>query len=114
MSIRELQDSCALCRARIDCCSVVEGLDAWVEKRDRAGVVCSPDVAKDADGLVCAPEEAAGHECKEQEDTVDKLEGGAGERELVAEPVDVEEGRGELVEDERWCVEVHEGSLMIH
>jgi hypothetical protein len=90
---------------------VVVGFDGGVQEGDRPGFVGGPDVAEDLDGLVGAPEEAAGHEGQEQEDAVDELQGGAGEGELVAEPVDVEEGGGELVEDEGWGVEVHEGAL---
>lgn len=33
--------------------------------------------------------------------------------ELVAEPVDVEEGGGEFVEEEDWGGEVDEGSLQV-
>jgi len=75
------------------------------------GLDGGPDVLVHADGLVGAPDEAAGEEDEEEEEAVVELEAGAGEVELVEEPVDVEEGGGELVEDEGWGVEVDEGAL---
>lgn len=75
------------------------------------GLDSGPDVLVDAEGLVGAPDEAAREEDKEEEDAVVELEAGAGEVEFVEEPVDVEEGGGELVEDKGWGVEVDEGAL---
>ena len=72
---------------------------------------CGPDVLVYADGLVGAPEEAAAEEAAEEQDPVVPLGPGAGHVQLVEEPVEVEEGGGELVEDERWAVEVDEGAL---
>ena len=46
-------------------------------------------VRVDEDGLVGAPDHAAEEEGCEEGDTVVELEGGAGQVELVAEPVDV-------------------------
>ena len=111
MAVGEVQHGGALRGAGVGSGDVVVGFESGVEESDRPGFVGRPDVAEDLDGLVGAPEEAAGHECQEQEDAVDELQGGAGEVELIAEPVDVEEGGGELVEDEGWGVEVHEGAL---
>ncbi len=73
-----------------------------------------PDVLIDADGLVGAPDEAAGEEGDEQEDAVVELGARAGHVDLVEEPVEVEEGRGELVQDEGRAVVVDERSLMTH
>ena len=70
-----------------------------------------PDVLGHADGLVGAPEEAAAEEAGEEEDAVVPLGAGAGHVELVEEPVEVEEGGGELVEDEGGAVEVDEWAL---
>lgn len=72
-----------------------------------------PDILVHSDGLVGAPDEAAGEEDEEEEEAVVQLEAGAGEIELVEEPVDVEERRGELVEDEGRGVEVDEGALKV-
>ena len=69
------------------------------------------DVGEDTGGVVDAPEEAGGEEGGDEEDAVVELEGGAGEAELVEEPVDVEEGGGELVEDEGRGVEVEDRPL---
>ena len=70
-----------------------------------------PDVLVDADGLVGSPEETAAEEGDEEEDAVVPLGEGAGHAEFVEEPVEIEEGGGEFVEDERWAVEVYEGAL---
>jgi hypothetical protein len=61
--------------------------------------------------LVGTPNEAAAEEGGEEGDAVVKLAPGARHVELVEEPVDVEEGGGELVEDENVRVVVEEGSL---
>lgn len=111
MSICEPQDIGFLHRAGVDGGKIVERLDARVEEGDGSGVIGGPDVAEDFNRLICTPEQAAGHECQEQEDAVDELEGRAGERELVAEPVDIQEGRRKLVKDKGRGVEVDEGSL---
>lgn len=70
-----------------------------------------PDVLVDADGLVGAPDETAAEEGDEQEDAVVELGARARHVDLVEEPVEVEEGRGQLVEDEGWTVVVDERSL---
>ena len=70
-----------------------------------------PAVLVDAQGLVGAPQETAAEEGGEEEDAVVPLGAGAGHVELIEEPVEVEEGGGELVEDEGGAVVVHEGSL---
>ena len=72
---------------------------------------CRPDVLGDADGLVRAPQQATAEEAREEEDAVVPLGAGAGHVQLVEEPVEVEEGGRELVEDEGGAVEVDKGSL---
>ena len=62
-------------------------------------------------GGVRAPADAAEEEGEREQGAVDGLVDGAGEVELVAEPVDVEEGGAELVEEEDGAVEVDEWSL---
>jgi hypothetical protein len=69
------------------------------------------DVVPQTAGDVGAVQQAGAGKGAQQEDAVDELQRAAGEVELVAEPVDVEEGRGELVEDEGGCVVVDERSL---
>ena len=71
----------------------------------------SPDILVYPDGLVCAPKEAAGKERGEKQDAVIPLHAGAGEMQLVEEPVNIEKGRGELVENESRSVKIHEGAL---
>lgn len=71
-----------------------------------------PDVLGDADALIGAPEEATAEEGGEEEETVVPLRAGASHVEFVEEPVEVEKGGGELVEDEGWAVEVYEGPLV--
>lgn len=83
-------------------------------KAGRTGVFvvqAGPDVLVDAHGLVRAPEEAAGEEGEEEQDAVVPLCARARHVQLVEEPVDVEEGGGELVEDEGRAVEIDKGSL---
>ena len=84
----------------------VPGLLAIVVQR-------GPDVLRHADGLVGAPEQAAAEEAGEEEDAVVPLGAGAGHVELVEEPVEVEEGGGEFVEDEGGAVEVDKGTLYV-
>lgn len=71
----------------------------------------SPDVLVHAVVLVRAPDQAAAGESGEEGDGVDELQGAAGHAQLVEPPVDVEEGGGELVEDEVDAVVVDERSL---
>lgn len=61
---------------------------------------CGPDVLVHTHALVGAPEQAAGGEGGDEGDAVDELGGGARHAELIHEPVDVEEGGRELVQDE--------------
>lgn len=58
-----------------------------------------------------SPDNPTGEECGCEKGAVDGLVDGAGEVEFVAEPVDVEEWGGELVEEEYGGVEVDEWSL---
>ena len=71
----------------------------------------APDVLIDAEGGVGSPDETAAGEGGDKEHAIVPLEFGAGELELVEEPVDVEEGRGELIEDEYGAVVVEIWSL---
>ena len=68
-------------------------------------------VVENADRLIGAPAQTAAEEGTEQHDAVVELDFGTGHVELVAEPVDVEKGRRELVKDEGWGVKVDKGSL---
>ena len=70
-----------------------------------------PDVLGDADGLIGAPEQATAEEASEEEHAIIPLRPGAGHVQLIEEPVKVEEGRGELVEDKRRTVEVDKRTL---
>lgn len=69
------------------------------------------DVCENSYGLVGAPNKAAGEEGEEEHDAIVELDFGASKVELVAKPMDIKEGGGELVEDEGWAIEVYEGSL---
>ena len=79
--------------------------------RDAREVHGGPEVLVDAQRLVRTPEETATEEGDEQEDAVDELGERASHVEFVEEPVEVEEGRRELVEDKRGGVEVDERAL---
>ncbi len=81
-----------------------------VGRRGR-GAQAAPHVGVDDGRLPGAPDEAAGEEGHEQGDAVVELGLGAGHVELVEEPVDVEEGGGELVEDEDGGVVIEVGAL---
>ena len=70
----------------------------------------SPNIRNNAGGLVGAVNEAAGEEGNNQGDAIIKLERRACEAELVAKPVDVEEGRGQLPEDEDAAIVIEEGA----
>ena len=70
-----------------------------------------PDVLGDADGLIGAPEQATAEEAGEEKHAIVPLRSGAGHVQLIEEPVKVEEGRGELVENKRRAVEVDKWSL---
>nr|POE99357.1 hypothetical protein CFP56_52750 [Quercus suber] len=101
------------------------GLDAGVVETDVAGAAVAAgvvvhedgrlavtrldggvDVVEDIEGAVQAPANATAEERGGQECAVDGLVDGAREVELVAEPMDVEKGRRELVEKEYWGIEV--------
>ena len=68
-------------------------------------------VAEDPDGRVDAPDDAAAEEGAGEEGAVDGLVDGSGETELVAEPVNIEEGTAEFVEEEYRGGEVDERAL---
>jgi hypothetical protein len=63
--------------------------------------------------LIGPPDEAAAEECHKQTDSIVELDFGASEIQLVAEPVDVQEGGGEFVEDEDRAVVVEERALVV-
>ena len=63
-------------------------------------------------GGVRAPADAAEEERESEQGAVDGLIDGTSEVKLIAEPVDVEEGRAELVEEEDGAVEVDEWTLL--
>ena len=94
------------------CCQSVQCPARYAGLEVRVPVPIGPvHVAEDPDGAVDAPDQAAAEECDDEEDAVDGLVDGAGEFELVAEPVDVEEGAAQLVEEEDGGGEVDEGAL---
>lgn len=55
--------------------------------------------------------DAAGEKRAQEEEPINKLRTGAGQADLVAEPVDIEEWRGELKKDKYWGVEIDERAL---
>jgi hypothetical protein len=69
------------------------------------------NILEDDDRVISTPQDAAAEEGGEKTQAVDELDSPAGEVEFIAEPVDVEEGGGELEEDEDWSVEVDEWAL---
>ena len=70
-----------------------------------------PDVLVHAERVVGAPDQAAAEEDRQKQHAVIPLELAAGHVELVAEPMDVEERGGKLVENEDRAIVVAEGSL---
>ena len=72
---------------------------------------CRPDILVNADGLISAPEQATAKEAGEEEHAIVPLRPGSSHVKLIEEPVKVEEGGGQLVEDEGRAVEVDERSL---
>ena len=74
--------------------------------------VRSKDILEHHDGVVHAPYDARGKERAEQHHSVNELDLAARELELVAEPVDIEEGAAELKEDKHRRVPVHERALV--
>lgn len=71
----------------------------------------SPNILGDADRLIGAPEQATAEKAGEEEHAIVPLRSGAGHVKFIEEPVKVEEGGGELVEDEGGAVEVDERPL---
>ena len=61
--------------------------------------------------MVAAPNQSGEEEGGQEHDPITPLQRAARHIQLVAEPVHVEEWRGELVEHEGWRVVVYEGSL---
>lgn len=59
-----------------------------------------PDILIHIDGLPSSPDESTGEECEEEQHAVVPLGFAPGHVELVEEPVEVQERRRELVEDE--------------
>lgn len=74
-------------------------------------VDCRPHVLVHARGLISAPDETAAEEGREEHDAVVELGTGASHVELVEEPVEVQERRRELIEDEGAAVVVDERPL---
>ena len=79
----------------------------------KKGVVAErfPHVGEDDHGHVAAPYEAAAEEGGDETDAVDELRERAGHAELVEEPVEVEKGRGEFVQEDAGAVVVYKRSL---
>ena len=69
------------------------------------------DIAEDQVAAVVAPDNATAEEGRSEECAVDSLVDGAGEVELVAEPVNVEERARKLVQKEDRSVVVEERAL---
>ena len=72
---------------------------------------CSVDILGHLVGLVGSPDETAAEEGKNESKSVVELPLGAGQTELVKEPVDVEEDRRKLPKNEGGAVVVDKGTL---
>ena len=77
----------------------------WLEVQPRPDVLIHPDT------LVCTPQQPTAEERDEEYDAIIPLRLRARHLQLVEEPVHVEEGRGDLIEDERRAVEIDKRSL---
>lgn len=64
-------------------------------------------------GLADAPDQTGREEGEEQDDAIVELDLSSGQTQLVAEPMNVEEGGRQLVEDEDGGIVVQEGSLYV-
>ena len=71
----------------------------------------SPYIPIHAYRLVGAPNQAAATKAQQEQNAVDKLSRGSGHAGLVEEPVDIQEGCRELVEDQIHAVVIHERPL---
>lgn len=69
------------------------------------------DVLGHSPRAICSPHETTGEEGDDEKASVDSLIDRTCETELVAEPVDVEEGSRQLMEQKNRAVEVNEWSL---
>ena len=78
---------------------------------DRVHLQDCPDVSEDADRLICTPYKSGTEKRCEERDAIVPLQLSSRHVEFVTEPVNVEKGRGEFVEDEHWAVIVYEGPL---
>lgn len=74
-------------------------------------VNCAVDILEDQDTAVVAPDETAAKEGRSEESTVDGLVDRAGEIELIAEPVNVQERARKLVQEEYRRIVVEERTL---
>lgn len=74
-------------------------------------VQSSPYILIDADRLVGTPDESATEEGKEEHESVVELSLRSSHIELIEEPVEVQEWRGEFVKDERAAIVVDKRSL---
>ena len=71
----------------------------------------SPDILIYTDGLVCPPEQATREESYKQGDSINKLKFRPRHIQFIEEPVEIEEGRGELIENKCTPIKVEKGSL---
>ena len=74
-------------------------------------VECRPNILVYADGLVGAPDQTAGEEHEQKQDSIVELCLRSSHIQFVKEPVQVQEGSRELVQDESAAVEVDKRSL---
>lgn len=72
-----------------------------------------PHIFVDNNGLPRSPEQAAAEENREEHHAVVPLGAAASHVDFVKKPVNIEEGAGELIENEDGCVVVDKGSLYI-
>lgn len=89
-------------------------VDRCLERRcrGRPGLLQSvPHVLVNDSGLPRAPDKAAAEEDRKKKHAIVPLGPAAGHIHFVEEPVDIEEGTGELIENEDWRVVVDKRSL---
>lgn len=71
----------------------------------------SVDVVENVEGTVQAPDDTTTEESGCQENAIDSLIGGTGQIQLITEPMNVQEWRRKLVEQEDGSIEVNKRSL---
>ena len=72
-----------------------------------------PDILINACCLICSPCKPAAKKCQEEQYAIAELETGTGHVALVKEPIEIQERRGQLIENKGYAVVVCEWVLRL-